>query len=314
MGSGSGSGSGCDAQAGFPRFGASDRPFRIGLCASAGAPLLPSRHAMGALRFAKYEGLGNDFLVVDAESEAVVPEALAVQLCDRRRGVGGDGVLLVLPPGNGSARARMRVINADGSVPEMCGNGLRCVALHLARGDAAQGPVELVVETDAGPKACVVRRTSDREGEVSIAMGPVRVTGTREVTALGRSFSLTTADAGNPHAVFLGPFDRADVERYGLALATDPSFVRGTNVEFVRLHSPTHAEVIVWERGCGITLACGTGACATAAVLTNAGLAPYEKELTIELLGGSLHIRVDTNEQVQMRGPARFVFEGSVTP
>jgi diaminopimelate epimerase len=267
---------------------------------------------MGALRFAKYEGLGNDFLVVDSESEAIVPEALAVQLCDRRRGVGGDGVLLVLPPRDGSARARMRVINADGSVPEMCGNGLRCVALHLARRDRTLGPVELIVDTDAGPKTCVVTCSTDHEGEVSIAMGAVRVTGTREVTALGRSFTLTTADAGNPHAVFMGSFDRADVERYGPALATDPSFVRGTNVEFVRRRSPTHAEVIVWERGCGITLACGTGACATAVVLTNAGLAPYDKELTIELLGGPLHIRVDANEQVQMRGPARFVFDGSV--
>ena len=285
---------------------------RIGICASTGLALLASRHAMGALRFAKYEGLGNDFLVVEAESEAVVPQALAVELCDRRRGVGGDGVLLVLPPRDGTARARMRVINADGSVPEMCGNGLRCVALHLARRDRTKSPLELVVETDAGPKACTILSTTDREGDVSIAMGPVRVTGKRDVSALGRSFSLTTADAGNPHAVFLEPFDRTDVERYGLALATNPSFERGTNVEFVRMHSPTRAEVIVWERGCGITLACGTGACATAAVLTNAGLSPYGEELTIELLGGPLHIRVEANEQVQMRGPARFVFDGSV--
>lgn len=269
---------------------------------------------MSALRFAKYEGLGNDFLVVDAETEGLVPEALAAQLCDRRRGVGGDGVLLVLPPrgAHQGATARMRVINADGSVPEMCGNGLRCLALHLSR----RTPSELqdfVIETDAGPKTCRVRRTGEHGGEVTIDMGVVSVTGTREVTVDDRTFALTLADAGNPHAIFLGAFERADVDRYGHALATHPSFPRGTNVEFVSRRSPTVAHAVIWERGCGITLACGTGACATGAVLAEAGLAPYGEELTIELLGGPLGVLVERDGHVRMRGPARFVFEGVVT-
>ncbi len=268
---------------------------------------------MGALRFAKYEGLGNDFLVVDAESEARVPRALAAQLCDRRRGVGGDGVLLVLPAGEPGVRARMRVINADGSVPEMCGNGLRCVALHLARRHpVALEPMEFMVETDAGRRACRVSCASPNAAEVTIDMGPVTVTGTREVTVLGRTFALTTADAGNPHAIYTGSFERADLETYGHALATHASFPNGTNIELVKVHARTHAEVLVWERGCGVTLACGTGACASAAVLANAGVVPFDEELTLTLLGGPLFVHVSRNAEVKMRGPARLVFEGTV--
>lgn len=264
--------------------------------------------------FFKYEGLGNDFVVIDAARPDDLPEAEAVRLCDRRRGIGADGVLLVLPATSPGARARMRVVNADGSVPEMCGNGLRCVALHLARTDglAVGDTAEMIVETDAGPKPCRVTRTAEGAGEIAIDMGIVEVLGGRELTVDGRTFALTTADAGNPHAITLEPFERADVDRYGHALATHPTFPRGTNVEFVRRVSPTRAEVVVWERGVGVTLACGTGACATAAVLASAGLAPYDDELTIELLGGPLAIRVARDGRVHMRGPATLTFAGHV--
>lgn len=171
---------------------------------------------------------------------------------------------------------------------------------------------EFVVETDAGPRACRVARSGELEAEVSIDMGLVVVTGAREVTVAGRTFALTLADAGNPHAIFMGAFERGDVDTYGHALATHVSFPRGTNVEFVKTRTRTHADVVVWERGCGITLACGTGACATAAVLAHAGLAPYGEELTIELLGGPLAIVVSEGGHVRMRGPARRVFEGAV--
>jgi len=270
---------------------------------------------MGALRFAKYEGLGNDFLVIDAPSADAVSEEAAAKLCDRRRGVGGDGVLLVLPPSSPSSRARMRVINADGSVPEMCGNGLRCVALHLATGGAPPTePLEFTVETDAGVRTCAV--TSDGAGGavVAIDMGIVAVTGEASITVEGRTFPFVLADAGNPHAIYTGAYTREDAERYGHALATHATFPRGSNIELVRQTSPTHAEVLVWERGVGITLACGTGACATAAVLTKLGRSPYGEDLTMELLGGPLTIRVAKDGRVHMRGPARLVFEGAVTP
>lgn len=268
---------------------------------------------MGALRFAKYEGLGNDFLVVDTKSEGEVSEASAAKLCDRRRGVGGDGVLLVLPPSSAASRARMRVINADGSVPEMCGNGLRCVALHLATGGAPPTePTEFTVETDAGPKVCVVAPDGGGGAEITIDMGVVSVTGETSITIDDRTFAFVTADAGNPHAIYTGPFTRADAERFGHALATHPSFPRGSNIELVAQTSPTRAEVLVWERGVGITLACGTGACATARVLTSLGRSPFDEEITIELLGGPLAIRVARDGRVRMRGPARLAFEGVV--
>lgn len=268
---------------------------------------------MGALRFTKYEGLGNDFLVVDAANEDVVPAALAERLCDRRRGVGGDGVLLVLPPSRPENRARMRVINADGSVPEMCGNGLRCVALHLASAGAVPSQVhEFTVETDAGDKPCVVRPDGAGGAEIAIDMGVVSVGGEASITVDGRTFSFALADAGNPHAIATGAFTRADAERYGHALATHATFPRGSNIELVNQTGPDRAEVIVWERGCGITLACGTGACATAAVLAARGSVPYDHDVTIELLGGPLAIRVAKDGRVRMRGPARRVFDGAV--
>ncbi len=276
---------------------------------------------MGALRFLKYQGLGNDFLVVDATSPNAVLGAQAVALCDRRRGVGGDGVLLVLPPLTPGAAARMKVLNADGSSPEMCGNGLRCVALHVARSQPSASTnaahLELVIDTDAGPRRCGVAWETPSPhppdaAEIVVEMGHVRVEGEANVEALGRPFPLVLADAGNPHAVFLGELSRAEVERFGPALATHPQFPRGRNVEFVRQLAPARAEVLVWERGVGLTLACGTGACATAAVLAERGLAPRDAEITVELLGGPLFIRVAADGQVVMRGPARFVFAGEV--
>ncbi len=266
---------------------------------------------MGALRFAKYEGLGNDFLVVDADDETVVPSSLASALCDRRRGVGGDGVLMVLPATSTDAVARMRVVNADGSVPEMCGNGLRCVALHVAR-TRASVPARFVIDTDAGPKTCEMSELTSDRATVRVDMGIVSVVGSRDITIGGRVFSLTLADAGNPHAITTQPFDRADVDRFGPPLATHASFPAGTNVEFVDLVSPTSANVVVYERGVGITLACGTGACATARAMVAAGRMPAETELTVTLLGGPLSIRVENDGRVFMRGPARLSFEGSL--
>ena len=265
---------------------------------------------MGVLRFAKYEGLGNDFLVVDADDETVIPSALASALCDRRRGVGGDGVLLVLPPTTSGSVARMRVVNADGSVPEMCGNGLRCVALHVARSRSSM-PSRFVVDTDAGAKTCELSDLEANQATVRVDMGIVSVTGTRDIEIDGRTFTLTLADAGNPHAITTQPFARADVDRFGPSLATHATFPAGTNVEFVDITSSTSADVVVYERGVGITLACGTGACATARALVAAGRMPAETELLVTLLGGPLAIRVERDGRVFMRGPARLSFEGS---
>jgi diaminopimelate epimerase len=260
------------------------------------------------LRFEKYEGLGNDFIVVELPDAREMPPARAVHLCDRHFGVGADGVLLVLPPLAPWCDARMRVINADGSVPEMCGNGVRCVALHVAtsRGEA-RGVVR--VETDAGERECIV----DEDGSVTVDMGVVRVLGDRTVDVEGQPIVVSLADAGNPHAILFGAYARGDVERLGPRLATHPAFPRGTNVEFARVEGDG-IDLVVWERGVGITLACGTGACATAAVACAKGLAPRGRPVTLRLPGGRLDVTVADEGRTTMRGPARRVFSGTTSP
>ncbi len=262
-----------------------------------------------AVRFFKYEGLGNDFVVVDANDESAVLPERAVALCDRRFGVGADGVILVLPPRKADCDVRMRVLNADGSVPEMCGNGVRCVAVHIARARALrEGTVR--VDTDAGASACAVEDTRG-EGIVTVDMGVVRVFGERAVDVDGKRIVVTVADAGNPHAVLFGTFARTDVDHLGPRLATHPDFPRGTNVEFSHI-AGDGIDLIVWERGVGITLACGTGACATAAVACAKGLAAFAVPLAVRLPGGRLDVTIADDGRATMRGPARFVFAGDL--
>jgi diaminopimelate epimerase len=261
------------------------------------------------VRFFKYEGLGNDFVVVDAKDESIVTPERAVALCDRRFGVGADGVLLVLPPRKPDCDVRMRVMNADGSVPEMCGNGVRCVAVHVARA-RGQHDGSVRVDTDAGASSCTVEDTHG-EGIVTVDMGPIRLFGDRALDVDGKRVVVTVADAGNPHAVLFGAFTRGDVDHLGPRLATHPDFPRGTNVEFSHVASDG-IDLIVWERGVGITLACGTGACATAAVACAKGLVPKGVPNAVRLPGGRLDVTIDEAGRATMRGPARFVFSGEL--
>jgi diaminopimelate epimerase len=262
------------------------------------------------LAFRKYEGLGNDFIVVDAADERAVPAGRAPALCDRRFGVGADGVLLVLPPVSAEGVARMRVVNADGSVPEMCGNGVRCVALHVARARGVREAV-LVVDTDAGPCRCAVTDRGD-EAQVTVDMGMVRVLEDHVLDVADRRVAFTSADAGNPHAILFGEFPRSEVDILGPALSAHSLFARGTNVEFARV-TPDGVDLVVWERGVGLTLACGTGACATAAVACAKGLAKPGAPIAVRLPGGRLDITVGHDSRVTMRGPARHVFSGVVS-
>ncbi len=266
--------------------------------------------AAGSLRFEKYEGLGNDFIVVDAADEDALSPAAVSALCDRRFGIGADGVLLVLPARSPVCAGRMRVVNADGSVPEMCGNGLRCVALHLARrgGTARASELALRVETDAGERACRLETRGD-DTTVTVDMGAVRLLGDRPVVVDGRNIVAALADAGNPHAVLLGEFSRAELEQLGPRIATHPEFPRGTNVEFAR-PGADGIDLVVWERGVGLTLACGTGACATVAVACDKGLALRGTPVTVRLPGGALQVTIEDAGRVTLRGPARHVFSG----
>ena len=265
---------------------------------------------MASLVFDKYEGLGNDFIVVDASSEQDVRVELARALCDRHLGIGADGVILVLAPRTAGSRASMVVLNADGTRPEMCGNGLRCVALHLARRQRAVAE-SLVVDTDAGPLGCDVERHGDT-ASVRTSMGRAQVHGQISRFFAGRQHSLTHVSIGNPHAVlFDASYEAAEID--GFAPEISASLPGGSNVEIARLSGPRSIALVVWERGVGRTLACGTGAAATAVAACTLGRSPFDEPLSIVLPGGALEVEVARSLDVRLRGPARRVFSGEVT-
>lgn len=269
---------------------------------------------MSALQFVKYEGLGNDFIVVEVGELDALDAATAVRLCDRHLGVGADGVLLVGPAVSPGAAASMRVLNADGSRPEMCGNGVRCVALHLATREGAHsssGALSLALDTDAGPRGCAVTWTcGERAGDVAVEMGRGEAQGQLHFAEPQLEFARISM--GNPHAVVFGDTPgEPEIDRIGAALSAQVP--GGTNVEFATVRSPDDLLVTVWERGVGRTQACGTGACATVVAAALAGRSPFGVPVRVTLPGGPLEIVVaeDTLE-VTMRGPARRVFSGEV--
>jgi diaminopimelate epimerase len=266
------------------------------------------------LVFEKWEGLGNDFVVVEDFGRGLT-DAEVQRLCDRRFGIGADGVLLV-----GRDPARMIVRNADGSRPEMCGNGLRCVAGYLR--DAADDGGRLAVLTDAGERVCRIVSAVPGGYEIEVDMGVAR-SGPELVASLdGREHRFATMDLGNPHAVTFEGYDDAAFDRVGPFVATLPP--AGTNVEACRAEAgypaapevpsePPRIAVTVWERGVGRTLACGTGACAVAAVACDTGRARFDEPVVVALPGGDLTITVTSGTRaVRMRGPARRVFTGEV--
>ena len=262
------------------------------------------------LRFTKYQGLGNDFLVVDATDERLLDTKQVEALCDRHFGVGGDGVLLVTPSKSLGSRATMVVLNADGSRPEMCGNGLRCVALHLSLQDRAPG-VSFIVDTDAGPRLVAVER-GDVGGSVSVSMGRGLPEGELSYAYAQQAFDFARVSMGNPHAVsFDTGLDERALDELGPALSAQ--FPAGTNVELVTTRDARTLDVIVWERGVGRTLACGTGACAVVVAAARQGRVAFDTEIEVRLPGGPLHITVSRETlDVTMRGPAKRVFSGEV--
>ncbi|MFO0568208.1 MAG: diaminopimelate epimerase [Polyangiaceae bacterium] len=262
------------------------------------------------LAFHKYEGLGNDFVVIDVGHDGVISPERARELCDRHFGIGADGVLMVTPPSSEGARARMVVLNADGSRPEMCGNGIRCVALHLAIRDGADG-ISYVVDTDRGPLLCEVERQGEA-GSVRVGMGRGRVEEPYEADVDGRRVRFLRVSMGNPHAInFEEPTTAEHADRVGPLVSG--AFAEGSNVELAQRTGDDAFEVVVWERGVGRTLACGTGAAATAVAAARAGLARFDAPIQVRLPGGPLELLVASETlEVTMRGPARRVFSGNV--
>lgn len=278
------------------------------------------------VEFTKYQGLGNDFILIDNRHQAqpcLTPEQ-AVQMCDRNFGIGGDGVIFALPAAD-KTDYTMRIYNSDGSEPEMCGNGIRCLARFLAdlEGKPPQTAIVYRIHTLAG----TITPSLQPDGLVQVDMGPPYLSPQEIPTTLGQgtdlvvnqplevggqSWSVTCVSMGNPHCItFVEDLDTLDFQTLGPQFEYHPAFPQRINTEFIQVIRPDYLKMLVWERGAGPTLACGTGACAVlvASVLTGKS----QPEATIELPGGPLMIRWQGGQNsVYMTGPAEKVFTGVI--
>ena len=258
------------------------------------------------MRFAKLHGLGNDFVLLDLRADAGARPpgtSRAAALCDRHRGIGADGVLTLL------SGDRLVIHNADGSVPEMCGNGARCAALWIATAGCTRPASALVrLETDAGPRPCQVRAETAVHAMVEVEMGVPDIAPPRD---LAGGFRAIAVSVGNPHRVIFTDAPRERLRDLALRVGPDLSRAEDANVEFVARLGGGRYAAAVWERGAGLTQACGTGACAVAAAaLTRGETAP---EISVELPGGELIIRRDpATGQLRMRGPAQLIYTGDL--
>ena len=269
------------------------------------------------MHFVKMHGTGNDFIVVDVTANHIDdPAALARRLCRRRFNIGADGLILICE----SPRAdyTMRIFNADGSEPQMCGNGVRCAAKFLYDSGLCRKP-EISIDTLAGVKHVQLAIESGAAIAATVDMGtpefapeniPVAAASNRIVLNIeGRQLNFFCVSMGNPHAVTFDLYpDEAEFLRLGALLEVHPIFPERANIEFCRILSPSCTEVKVWERGSGPTLACGTGSCAVLAAGVQLGL--LERSAEIRLPGGPLQDAWHENGHIFMTGPAETVCRG----
>ena len=259
--------------------------------------------------FFKYHGLGNDFVVLDRRAVGRdIDGPVARALCDRRRGIGADGVLVVLPAKAPAALAQMVVHNADGSIAEMCGNGLRCVVKHLAESSGGRPP-SVTVETGAGVLSSEISWSPRGVDVITVDMGRAQAGPTGE--AVGGHIG-TFVDMGNPHfVIFDTPLTEA--ARVGPKLETNARFPQRANIEVTRAAADGSLDVVVWERGVGLTQACGTGACAALVASALNGSSFFDMWLKVTLPGGPLEVKVKRDlSRVWLRGPATFVYQGEL--
>ena len=279
------------------------------------------------MKFVKMHGTGNDFVIIEPPAEEVDWPALAKKACDRHFGIGADGVILALP--SERADMRMRIFNPDGSEAEMCGNGIRCLSLYalekgLARGDGGA----LTVDTLSGILTAELERKEGQVQQVRVAMGKPRFAAQDLPMAIetdkpiidyplqldGAQLSVTCLSMGNPHAVhFLSQSLNAyPLETVGPRVEHHPLFPQRTNFEVAFVHDRENIEMRVWERGAGMTMACGSGACAVTVAARLRGMVADKAQ--VALPGGVLTIEWDGEGDVYLSGPAEFVFEGNWTP
>ena len=265
-------------------------------------------------KFEKWQGCGNDFIIIDSrQTEKIDAAETIIKLCDRHFGIGADGVIYVLP--SKIAEVRMRIFNADGSEAEMCGNGIRCFTKFLL----GENSGSLKVETGAGILTVQTEKnlvTVDM-GEPILDAAKIPVTFDKEKVIAeplevdGEIFKITCVSMGNPHCIiFVEDLSKINLEQIGKKFEHHKIFPRRTNTEFVEVLSRNELRMRVWERGSGITLACGTGTCATVVAANLNGLT--EKSATVHLDGGDLKIDWRNDNRVYMTGAAEKVFAGEI--
>ncbi|MBA4494210.1 diaminopimelate epimerase [Paenactinomyces guangxiensis] len=274
------------------------------------------------MRFTKMHGLGNDFILIYRNTEPPDSESsrLAMQMCDRHTGVGADGLVWVYPSDH--ADIAMRIINADGTVADQCGNAVRCVAKYYYERISAKKEA-ITIETKRGIQMVWNRVDQGEVSQVCVDMDepilnpaqiPINVTADKvvnqKVQTEGKTFHFTGVSMGNPHVVIeVEDAVSFPVETWGPLLENHELFPRKANVEFITIHSPGEITMRVWERGVGQTMACGSGACAV--VVAGVLRGKCSRQATVHLKGGDLHIDWNADDNhVYMTGPATFVFEG----
>lgn len=272
------------------------------------------------LKFIKMEGIGNDFIITHSvDSKNVIDVAKHVSfLCDRRRGIGADGVIFVLP--SDTANFSMRIFNSDGSEAEMCGNGVRCFSLYvkLLKLSSLQylsiQTLAGLIQTELVGDLIRVNMNTPRLDAIEIPVAqPAGKVVMKELRIKDSSFKITAVSMGNPHSViFVDTLTDDLVNGFGPLIECHPFFPKKTNVEFVKVLSNNEIAIRVWERGCGETQACGTGACAS--VVAGIINKLHGKNVTVHLPGGDLEVEWQGNvsDPVYMTGPAHYVFSGSI--
>ena len=277
------------------------------------------------IEFAKYHGLGNDFILIDNRhsSEPVITPEQAVDLCDRHFGIGADGVIFALP-GQNDTDYTMRIFNSDGSEPEMCGNGIRCLAKFIADLEGSEAKTHYRIHTLAG----VITPELRSDGQVKVDMGVPRLLAAEIPTTLAaadakaidvpievadRSWSVTCVSMGNPHCItFVEDVAAVALETVGPQFEHNQAFPQRTNTEFIQVVRSDYVKMRVWERGAGVTLACGTGACA--AVVAGVLVGKCDRATAVELPGGVLEIEwAEVSGRIYMTGPAQRVFTGCIS-
>ena len=275
------------------------------------------------LKFTKMQGLGNDYVYMDAINQNIenIPE-LAIKVSNRHFGIGSDGLILICK--SEIADFKMRMFNSDGSEAEMCGNGIRCVG-KFVYDKCLTNKTRLSIETLAGIKYLDLNIENNKVKTVKVDMGepilepqeiPVvsqeKIVKNLELKSVDKNFKFTCVSMGNPHAItIVNNVAEFDVEKYGKVLEVNKVFPQRTNVEFIQIIDEQNIKMRVWERGAGETLACGTGACASVVACSLNNLT--KRNVNVELLGGILNINWNEKDNhVYMTGPAVTVFEGTI--